>query len=563
MTDMNAARPNMHDPLADRLIGPGKPFALVEEKVGGHPQLVFAGTPRNLAGLYRRAAAFGPRTLIVREGEALRYEEVFAQAASLADVLRTRYAVMRGTVVALAMANSPEFLIGLVAITAAGGVAALINSRGVAEEMLRAIETGGCAVAILDAERADIIAADLPDPDWPRIVAGLPQSALRAQDMRFAEAIGGDAPFDPQEMAPQDGAIILYTSGTTGFPKAALLSHGALAHAVALSSFVGALQDLRYELENGETLGEADRSMTSPAVILPPMFHLSGMLPALRALSVGTTIHIMAKWNVEIAFDTMAATGMSRLSFVPAMLWDIFRSPRATPQVLAQIRYMVNGGGPLNPEIVDEIARRTPKVLICNTYGQSENAAWATTIAGRPYLENPTSCGWAVPSIRVAVRREDGSEADVGEAGELWTSSAATMLGYVGDPEATAAALVDGWLATGDVGYVDATGLFHIVDRKKNMIISGGENIYCAEIERVLATHPAVLECLSWGEPDARLGERLVAQVYCDPDMQVDAEAIQAHCRAHLAIYKVPREVRFADAPLPRTASGKIERRRR
>lgn len=562
--DMWDVRPNIRDPLIDRLIGAGKPFELEEVVVAGHPQQVFKGEPRTLAGIYRRSMAFGSRTLVAHSSLTLSYAQVFARAASLAGVLRDRYGVTRGTVVALVAANSPEFLIAMIAITAAGGIAALINSRGVADELLHAIATGGCRVAILDAERAEIIAAHEPDPDWPRIVAGAPVTALRPQDVAFEEATGNAAAlFDPEEMDPDDGAIILYTSGTTGFPKGALLSHGALAHAVALSCFTGALQDLRFEIENGERLSDDEKAMTSPAVILPPMFHLSGMLPSFRALAVGTTIHIMSKWNVDIAFDTMAATGMSRLSFVPAMLWDIFRSPRATPEVLSKLRYMVNGGAPLNPDITAEIRRRTPRVLICNSYGQSENTSWATTIAGQAYLANPGSCGWAVPTVRVAVRREDKREADVGEQGEIWTSSASTMIEYVGDPGATADALVDGWLATGDIGFVDERGLFHVVDRKKNMVISGGENIYCAEVERVLSMHPAVLECVTFGEPDERLGERLVARIYAGPDCTVDAEGIKAHCRAHLAIYKVPRDVRFTERPLPRTASGKIERRRR
>ena len=556
-------RPSVRDPLAGRLIGPGKPFEIEETMIAGFKQQIFAGQPRNLAGLYRRAIGYGTRDLVVRGDVAMRYDAVFARAASLARVLRSRYGLTRGTVVALAAGNSAEFLIGLIAITAAGGIAALINSRGVGEEMLRAIATGGCTIAILDAERADILAATEPDRGWPHIVAGVPAAPLRAQDMSFEEATGDTtATFDPVEMEPADGAVILFTSGTTGFPKAALLSHGALAHAIAISSFVGALQDLRYEAEHDTILAADQKAMTSPAVILPPMFHLSGMMPALRALSVGATIHLMSKWNVDIAFDTMARTGMSRLSFVPAMLWDIFRSPRATPQVLAQIRYMVNGGAPLNPDIVEEIGRRMPNVLLCNTYGQSENTSWATTIAGQAYLDHPESCGWAVPTICVAIRRDDLSEADIGERGEIWTASASTMTEYFGDPEATAEALVEGWLATGDIGYICAEGLVHVVDRKKNMVISGGENIYCAEVERVLSQHPAVLECLAYGLPDARLGERLVADIYADPAAGIDADAIKAHCRRHLAIYKVPREVHFRDGPLPRTASGKIERRR-
>ncbi|MBV1687881.1 AMP-binding protein [Novosphingobium sp. G106] len=359
---------------------------------------------------------------------------------------------------------------------------------------------------------------------------------------------------------PEDGGIILFTSGTTGFPKGALLSHGALAHSVSIACFMGLVQDARYEEETGVVLPAERRSMATPAVILGPMFHLSGIMPIFRAISLGTTIHIMSKWNVDIAFDTIENVGMSRLSFVPAMLWDMLRSPRATPEMLGKVAYMANGAAALNPTLLEEIRARMPNCLLSNTYGQTETTAWTCSISGRAYLDNPASCGWAAPTIHASVRRDDGSEAAIGEAGELWVSSAGLMSEYVGDAKSTSETLQDGWLASGDVATVDAQGIFTIVDRKKNMIISGGENIYCAEVERVLADHPAVRDCIAYGESDVRLGERLVATVVVSPQATVTEDDIKAHCREHLAIYKVPRSVLLSADPLPRTASGKVDR---
>ena len=162
--------------------------------------------------------------------------------------------------------------------------------------------------------------------------------------------------------------------------------------------------------------------------------------------------------------------------------------------------------------------------------------------------------------MQVSVRRDDGSEAAIGEPGELWVSSAGLMSEYVGDPKATGETLSDGWLASGDIAIEDANGIFTIVDRKKNMVISGGENIYCAEVERVLADHPEVLEAIAYGKPDERLGERLAATVVVGPDARTDAEALKDYCKARLAIYKVPRELVVTGSRLPRTASGKIDR---
>jgi len=556
-------RANLRDPMVERLVGPGKQFELEEAIVANRPHQVFEGAPRNLAGLYRQGMTFGEREMIVEGDTRITYAEGFARAAALGQALKDRYGVGVGTTVAVVTRNRAEWVIAMLAVTSTGAIAALVNSRGVAEEMLRAIDQVGAEVAILDAERDDIITAERPDPAWPRILIGSPRVALReGRDADFAvlsQPVPGIA-FDPLDMDPEAGAIVLFTSGTTGFPKGALLSHGALAHSVSVACFMGLLQDIRYEEESGETLPDGQRAMATPAVILGPMFHLSGIMPTLRAISIGTTVHIMVKWNVDVAIDTIENVGMTRLSFVPAMLFDMFRSERATPELLGRIRYMVNGAAPLNLELVEQIRSRIPGCQLSNGYGQTEATAWTCGISGDIYLEHPAACGWPPPSVDVQLRREDGSEADLGEPGELWVRSPMLMNLYVGDPVATAETLQDGWLDSGDIATVNELGIFTIVDRKKNMVISGGENIYCAEVERVVMSHPSVRDVIAYGEPDERLGERLVTMVVPEPGTQSDDEEIKAYCKEHLAIYKVPREVYFRNDPLPRTASGKVDR---
>ncbi len=558
-----AFRPNIRDPLAERLIGPGKAWEIETTIVHGREQQVFKGAPRNLTGLYRRGACFGDKPMIVHEGKSFSYAEGFARAAALAKALREQFGVRRGTMVAIVASNRPEWILSLIAVTSIGGIAALVNSRGVAEEMLRAIGKAGCELAIIDAERDDIVSAAMPDPAWPRIVIGNPGNPLRpGRDADFT-ALATPVPglvFEPEDIHPDEGAVILFTSGTTGFPKGALLSHGALAASVAVATFMGTLYDTKYEEESGETLPDHQRAMATPAVILGPMFHLGGIMPSLRAISMGTTIHIMGKWNADIAFDMIEAVGMTRLSFVPAMLFDMFKSPRATPELLGQVRYMANGAAPLDMKLVEEIKARMPHCQLSNGYGQTEATAWTCGISGDIYLQHPAACGWAAPTAQVQLRRDDGSEPEIGEPGELYVSSAMVMNAYINDPEATAEALRDGWLASGDIATVNEAGIFTIVDRKKNMVISGGENIYCAEIERVATTMAGVRECIAYGLPDARLGERLAVTLVADGGGAVDGEAVKAFCKQHLAIYKVPREVFVQGELLPRTATGKIDR---
>ncbi len=566
MPDQGDAPPyrgNIRDPLAERLIGAGKSWELETVTVRGREQQVFKGAPRNLAGLFAKGMAYADRTMIVHGAESFTYAEGFARAAALAQALREQFGVTKGTIVAVVMANRPEWILSLIAITSLGGVAALVNSRGVAEEMLRAIDKVGASLVILDSERDDVISAALPEPGWARIVSGVPKNPLRpGMDAQFADI---SAPvegmtFTPDDIDPDEGAVVLYTSGTTGFPKGALLSHGALAASVAVATFMGTVYDTRYEEESGETLPDHQRAMATPAVILGPMFHLGGIMPTLRAISVGTTIHIIGKWNTDIAFDMIEQIGMTRLSFVPAMLFDMFASPRATPELLGQVRYMANGAAPLDLALVEQIKARMPHCQLSNGYGQTEGTAWTCGISGEIYLEHPAACGWAAPTAKVQLRRDDGSEPEIGEPGELFVSSPMVMNGYVNDPEATAEALHDGWLASGDIATVNEAGIYTIVDRKKNMVISGGENIYCAEVERVLAQIPGVHEAIAHGRPDSRLGEILIATLVTAPETPVDEEAAKAFCRERLAIYKVPRAITFRTEPLPRTATGKVDR---
>lgn len=559
MTDRSAiqgidreGRQSFRDPYGDEIIGPGKLYETETVLVAGVAHEVFRGAPRTLAHIYRVAEALGDRTMIVNADQVFSYGEIFSRAAHLSQRLKQEFGTRRGTIVAIAMANSVEWVVALIAITAAGGTAALVNSRGSAEEIVHAISSVGCDLAILDDERAAMIEGANTDGGWTTLVLSPDKPQTGRKPPRELQC---------KPLQPEDGAVILYTSGTTGRPKGALLSHGALAHAVTLSKVMGTLQDLIYERESGNRVPADRSSMAGPAMVLTPMFHLTGMLPVVRGMSLGATIHIMGKWNVDTAFDMIETSGLSRIAFVPTMLFDMVQSPRATPENLAALRHLAYGGGPLNMELVEEIRRRMPASVITNTYGQTENTGWACSLSGKAYLDNPQSCGWACPTVDVEVRREDGSRTDIDEQGELWVRSAAVMSGYVGDPEATRTTLdAQGWCATGDIGKQDARGLFTILDRKKDMVISGGENIYCAEVERVLFDHPLVREAIAYGMPDTRLGERVVATVVTQADDAADEGALLAWCRERLAIYKVPRAIEIRHEPLPRTATGKIDR---
>jgi acyl-CoA synthetase (AMP-forming)/AMP-acid ligase II len=290
------------------------------------------------------------------------------------------------------------------------------------------------------------------------------------------------------------------------------------------------------------------------------MFHVAGLLPYLRAIVGGQATVLISKWSAETLFDVLERETVSRLGLVPTMIFDLLNSPRAASGVLSNIRFLANGTASLSPTVARQIRERLPKCLMLNTYGQSETMERVATFGGRAYEANLDAVGRVMPTMQLRIVHDDGSAVAEGQPGEICARTPTAMLGYYNDPKATAETLRDGWLFTGDIGRFDEHELLHIVDRKKNMVISGGENIYCAEVERVLEEHPAAQEAAAFGEPDPRLGERLVAVVVLKPGAELTADEVKAYAKQRLAIYKVPRRVALTHTPLPRNATGKVTR---
>ncbi|HLG88214.1 MAG TPA: class I adenylate-forming enzyme family protein [Alphaproteobacteria bacterium] len=546
------------DPVAARLTGAGGAYELTSE---GPERKVVKGFPRTLTELYRHAARHGRSVMTICGGAPVTFDTMFGRAASLSQTLGRRYGVTRGSFVAVAMANGPEWMMSFIAITALGGIVVGVNSRGAPEELLSAIERTGCSLAILDVERATLLAQATSVPSFARIVVGEGDALIRqGRDMGFAEASDGVSELSLATVEPDDSALVLFTSGTTGYPKGALQSHGALAHAVALAGLAGTMTDLRYESEFGRSIERQRRSNHSPTIVAGPLFHLGGIIPFLRCMYFGARTLFSGKWNPENVFRIIEGEGVARLGFVPTMIWDLLRSPAAGPANIGQVLFISSGAAAISPALTREIAERMPQCMLGNTYGSTETAGYVSMICGREFLANPMSCGRIVPSVAVRLLDENGRDVPPSEPGEIAVRSPCVMKGYVGDPEATAASFHEGWFRTGDIGRMNADNLLHIVDRKKNMVISGGENIYCAEVERVLSEQDGVLEVLAYGVPDDRLGEKLAVTILPAPGARLTDEAVKSYVAARLAIYKVPRIVEFRDTPFARTPSGKLDR---
>ncbi|RVT93236.1 class I adenylate-forming enzyme family protein [Sphingomonas crocodyli] len=533
------------DPVALALTAPDGPFALIDTPHGPR----FRDHPHTITGVLQTAQAHGSRRMVEAAGQTHSYDDVFARAGRIAHALREDYHVQPGDYVALLMTAGVDWMASFIAVIATGGAAVLVNTRCVAEEMAHAIAKVGARILIADPERTAIIRAEADAAGW-RIVEQADLAAMAAgPDHALAWGLRGEA----------DPAVVLFTSGTTGFPKAVRIDHGAMAHVVALAGMAGEMQDRRFTMESGRAVAPERGSACSATVIASPMFHFSGVMPFLRGAYFGAPLFVLPKWDVETAYDLMEREPLTRLAFVPTMLTDLMASPRAGPDNLGAIMVLSNGAASLDLRTVERLRVAMPDVMVANTYGQTESAAWISTICGADYLAHPDSVGYVLPSVELRIVRDaDGQDAAPGEHGEICVRGPHMMNSYVGDPAATAETIRDGWLRTGDNGWVDADGRLYLADRRKNMIISGGENVYCAEVERVLGDHPAVAEVIAYGRPDDRLGERVEATVVLRT--AADPEDLRTYARTRLAGYKVPKMIHLRDLPLPRTPTMKIDR---
>jgi acyl-CoA synthetase (AMP-forming)/AMP-acid ligase II len=544
------------DQIRSYLSMPGQPFELVDATVGGVELKVYRHLPPNLSHFIVQAAAFGDRTFIVNGERRLSYAQATAEASGLATLLRERYGVGAGVRVAVAMRNSPEWIIATLAILLAGATAALINSRGSADEMAHALADTECGLVIADRRRADALAGRFN---------GL---TLLAVDGSFTDENGTKLAIEPVPPVPSaatldDPALILFTSGTTGRAKGATLTHRGVETFLFGMRHNGAAYLARAAKQMGTDAATLAASMPQQATLaIFPLFHVSGASAMLLgAVMNGGKMVIMDRWSPADALALVAKERITMLQGPPSIFWDILACPDLPVADISSVTNIGIGGQATPPNLLAKLRNFFPKAAPGGGFGQTETNGSIASGTGEEYLANPHGSGRVLPGVEVRIVDNDGRELPLGEAGEIWTKSALNMVGYWNQPEATRAALrEDGWLRTGDVGYLDENRFIVIVDRKKDVIICGGENIYCAELERVFQAYPGVLEVAAFGVPDDRLGERAVLAVVPQTDSAPDLDGMRTFGRQHLADYKIPSEIRLFDAPFVRNAVGKVDK---
>ena len=540
---------NTVDPVFAAVTAPGSPFALVEQD----GLLQFAHAAPDLAIMIDHARRHGDKTFLVdfsSDGaeRRLTFEQVFAWRDQLAAMLDIR----RGDRVAICMRNRAEWIVAFMAVIKAGGVAALLNSRGSPAELAAMLEEVTPAAVLTDSRRAVVIREggyqgrmlDLTRPFPPEDIARLSTAGLP----------------EVTPAQPLNPAAILFTSGTTGRVKGAVLTHRSLITGLMLMQLSGTMVLHNMARAHGMSPEQLMATLPQQAVLLVyPLFHISGLGAAfLSPLFAGSKVVIMRRWDADEAARLIAAEKITMFSAVPTMLWDLLHRSAPGKSDLSSLRNIASGGQALPVNLLDAIREACPQAVMGTGYGMTEASGSLAQAVGEDFLRKRASAGRILPLAQVRIVAPDGAVQTAGQSGEIQLKGAMVMAGYWNRPGDTAAAFTDdGWLRTGDVGYIDDEGYIFIVDRVKDMVISGGENIYCAEVERVLGELPGIAECAAFGIPDERLGELLVAVVRGE---NLAEQQVKDWVGERLARYKAPGHVAFLSDPLPRNHVGKVDK---
>ena len=546
------------------LTAPGAKFEMEEAEIDGRRTRVWKNAPPSLPWLLSAARAFGDRTFTIYEDERVSYDANHRATAALAEHL-AGLGVGRGDRVALAMRNLPEWVASFFAITSLGAIAVPLNAWWTGAELEYGLADSGARVLIVDDERhVRLVDVYARLPALAHVLVARATTPLEAPATRLEEVIGTpgewhalpDRALPIVTIAPDDDATIFYTSGTTGAPKGALGTHRNLMTNIMSSGYSSA----RMLLRRGETPPAAPEPKVMLLVI--PLFHVTACSATLMgAIASGSSMVFMRKWDMIRAFEIIERERVNLTGGVPTIAWQLLEHPDRANYDLSSLEMIGYGGAPSAPDLVKRIHAEFG-ALPGNGWGMTETMATVTSHSGEDYLNRPTSAGPPVATADLKIMEEDGAtETPLGEVGELWARGPMIVRGYWNKPEASAATFVDGWVRTGDLARLDQEGFCYIVDRAKDMVIRGGENIYSTEVENCLYAHPAVTDCALIGLPHRTLGEEPAAVVHLAPGAEATEAELQAWVRKHLAVFKTPVAIRFVAEVLPRNANGKILKR--
>ncbi len=538
------------------LIGPGGPFELDTVTVDGVPLRSFIRAPRTIIDCFQASRQHEDLVHIVFEEERLTFREVRQRSLSLARALREMFGVGPGDRVTLAMRNLPEFVVGFWGAALLGAIVVPLNAWWSGPELSFAIKDAGAKAVITDEERLQrLTGAGWDRAGAPVLIATRTSDAEQHQSVAIDTLTAGD-PLSEEELAatgPDDPVTILYTSGTTGYPKGALgTSRSAIANLMNMA-FMGAR-------ESAMTDRPDPPPRQSAAVAASPLFHIGGIAAIVGGALSGSKMVLMRKWSVEEGLALAQAENVTGLGGVPAIARQVLSHPDVGKLGL-DIRTIPMGGAAVPPDLPKRaVSLFGESVQILNGYGLTETTSAVVTNVGSEYRSHPDSVGRPNLTADIRIEGEDGRSLGSDQVGELCFRSPQVAQGYWNRPDDTKASFVDGWFHTGDLGYMDGDGFVYVVDRLKDMVIRGGENVYCAEVEAVLFEHPDISDVAVIGLPEDQMGERVCAVVVPRAGAAPGLEDIRGFVLGRLGAFKCP-EAMYVIDDLPRTATGKTDKR--
>ncbi len=540
-----------------RITAVGEPYELVDREDIRGPVQTFVNAPTSLRQVYEDAAS--DVEFVVAEDQRWTFAEFWNDAATIGHLLVHDLGVRKGDRVAISMRNYPEWMLAFAAATSVGAIAVAMNSLWNADEMAYGLTDSGAKVLFADAERLALVES-MAEPIEGLQVVAVRHTGSPAADVELAVRMAeiGSVPMPEVDIAPTDSALILYTSGSTGHPKGVLSNHhNVIVALMAWEVEYGALTE-----RPGNVVAPKEGSGLVPASLLGiPLFHVLGLHAVFLASFRGQRkLVAMYKWDASVAAELIERERIVTFTGPPAVSGDLVRVAQSEGRDLSSLLSVGGGGAARPPEQVGQIDDTFEKALPNTGWGMTETNAIGTIIFGAEYSERPLSSGPALCVIDLRVVDDNGNELQSGERGELQVRGPSMFREYWNKPEATADSFAeDGWFKTGDVAYIDTDGHLFIVDRIKDLIIRGGENIGCGGVEAALSSHPKVIEAAVYSVPDDRLGEEVGTTMYVTEDF--DETELREYLVDHLAKYEIPRYVTTMTEPLPRTGSGKLLKR--
>jgi acyl-CoA synthetase (AMP-forming)/AMP-acid ligase II len=541
--------------VVTRLTAPGQMLETVPFERFGHQLPMLKNAPPTLPALFEMfCAQHGEAEFLVDGDIRLTFAQTYAAARAVAGGLIGGHAIKKGDRIGIAARNSVNWIIAYMAASMAGGCVCLLNGWWSGEEMAGGIDLTGCTIVLADTQRA----ARIAELDVQTEVVLFGHDGGWEQGLAALMAKGGDAETPLPPLTGDDLATILYTSGSTGLCKGAWSDHRAVTQAVF--SFVAqTLTALTYLTDKGEA-----PTVQPCTLVNVPLFHVTGEVPVfLQSFVIGRKLVLMPKWDTEAAMRLIERERVTYFVGVPLMSFEIATHPNRDKYDLSSCVSFAAGGAPRPVDHVRRIKDALPHAFPLLGYGLTETNAAGCGNLNENYLAKPGSTGTATqPLIEVGILDDDGKVLPPNRVGEIGFRSIVNFGGYWQNAEATAAAIMpDGWFRTGDLGYLDPEEYLFIVDRKKDIIIRGGENISCIEVEEAIYAHPDIAEASVFGLPDEKFGEQPGAVYLVEEGRSLTPEALRAYLLEHIAPFKVP--VRFWEEKqsLPRLGTEKVDKR--